>query len=65
MASFITTVRQMNELFQWPKCLTKKWPKCFCEKKTGREPQFGNHRLSSSGTDFHYLSLKDQWGSAP
>jgi len=33
MASFITAVRQMNELFQWPKCLTKKWPKCFCEKK--------------------------------
>jgi len=22
----------MTEIFQWPKCLSKKWPKCFSEK---------------------------------
>ena len=31
-ASFITTVRQMTEMFQWPKCLSKKWPKCLRKK---------------------------------
>jgi len=31
MASFNTTLRQMIEMFQWPKCLSKKWPKCFNE----------------------------------
>jgi len=33
MVSFNTTVRQMTEMFQWPKCLSKKWPKCFSGKK--------------------------------
>jgi len=33
MVSFDTTVRQMTEMFQCPKCLSKKWPKCFSEKK--------------------------------
>jgi len=33
MASFNTTMRQMTEMFQWPKCLRKKWPKCLSEKK--------------------------------
>jgi len=33
MASFNTTVRQMTEMFQLSKCLSKKWPKCLSEKK--------------------------------
>jgi len=33
MASFDTTVRQMTEMFQWAKYLSKKWPKCLIEKK--------------------------------
>jgi len=33
MASFNTIVRQMTEMFQWPKCLSKKLPKCLSEKK--------------------------------
>jgi len=33
MAGFNTAVRQMIEMFQWPKCLCKKWPKYFNEKK--------------------------------
>jgi len=40
-ASFNTTVRQMTEMFQWPKCLNeiwpkylnKIWPKCLSERK--------------------------------
>ena len=32
--SFNTTVRQMTEIFQWPKCLSKKWSKCLSAKKT-------------------------------
>jgi len=35
MASFNTTVRQMTEIFRWPKCLSRKWPKYLSEKKTG------------------------------
>jgi len=34
MASFNTTVRQMTEMFQCPKCLSKKWPNYFSEEKT-------------------------------
>jgi len=33
MASFDTTVRQMTEMFQWAKYLSKKWPKCLIERK--------------------------------
>jgi len=32
-ASFNTTVIQMTEMSQWPKCLNQKWPKCLNEKK--------------------------------
>jgi len=35
MASFNTTVRQMTEMFQWPKCRSKKMTKCISEKKAG------------------------------
>jgi len=31
--SFNTTVRQMTEMFQWPKQFSKKWPKWLNEKK--------------------------------
>jgi len=31
-ASFDTTVRQMTEMSQWPKCHSKKWPKCLSDK---------------------------------
>jgi len=34
MVTFNTTVRQMTEMFQWPKCLSKKWAKYFSGKKT-------------------------------
>jgi len=34
MVSFNTTVRQMTERFQWPKCLHKNLPKFFSEKKS-------------------------------
>jgi len=30
--SFNTTVRQMTEMFQWPKCLHKNLPKLYSEK---------------------------------
>jgi len=30
MVGFNTTVS--TEMFQWPKCLSKKWPKCLSEK---------------------------------
>jgi len=33
MASFNTTVRQMTEMSQRPKCLNKKWPKRLSEIK--------------------------------
>jgi len=33
-ASFNTTVRQMTEKSQWPKCLGKKWQKCLSEKSS-------------------------------
>jgi len=32
-ASFDTTVRQMTEISQWPKCLSKKWPKYLSQRK--------------------------------
>jgi len=32
MASFDTTVRQMTEISQWPKCLSKKMTK-MCKRK--------------------------------
>ena len=43
---FNTTVRQMTEMFQWQKCLSKKWPKCLNERKrfeslTRWEPAYG------------------------
>jgi len=31
-ASFNVTVRQMTEISQWPKCLSKNLPKCLSEK---------------------------------
>jgi len=36
MVSFNTSVRQMTEMFQWPKCLSKKRLKCFREHFTVR-----------------------------
>jgi len=32
-ASCNTTVRQITEVLQWPKCISKKWPKCLNDKK--------------------------------
>jgi len=34
MAAFNTAVKQMTEMLQCPKCLSKKWPKCFSEKNS-------------------------------
>jgi len=39
--SFNTTVRQMTEMSQWPKCLSNKWTKCLSEK----------HRSASNSRD--------------
>ena len=33
MVSFNKAVRQMTEMFEWPKYLSENWPKCFSEKK--------------------------------
>jgi len=33
MVSFNKSVSKMTEMFQWPKCFSKKWTKCFSEKK--------------------------------
>jgi len=32
MVSFNTVVRQMTEMSEWRKCLSKIWPKCLSEK---------------------------------
>jgi len=34
IASFNTTVRQMTEMSQRPRCPSKKWPKCLSETKS-------------------------------
>ena len=39
-ARFNTAVRQMTEMFQWPKFLSQKWPKCSSEKKQAWRPWF-------------------------
>jgi len=46
MASFTTTVRQMAEMSQWPKCLSKKWPKRLSEKKTAFNQGTGTNEWS-------------------
>jgi len=35
MVTFNITVKQMTEMFHWPKYLSKKWLKCLGVKKTG------------------------------
>jgi len=43
-ASVTATVRQMTEIFQWSKCLSKKWPKCLIAKNK----QVGSFRINQS-----------------
>jgi len=33
MVSFDAIVRQMTEMFQWPKCYSKKWPNVTAKKQ--------------------------------
>jgi len=54
--SFNRTVRQMIEMSQWPKCLSKKWPKCLSDKNRCRNNVF-NARVQKCG---RALTPRDQ-----
>ena len=45
MVSFNTAVRQMTDMFQWPKCLRKKKPRLQVPSFIGMEMPFANLAL--------------------
>jgi len=54
MASFNTSVRQMTEMFQLQKRLSKKWPEMF-QRKKNRPPTFiqWDHSRTKCGKKTH------------
>jgi len=48
--SFNTTVRQMTEMSQWPKCLSNKWPKCLSDQNVSA---INDRNVSAKNTGLH------------
>jgi len=61
-ANFNTAVRQMAEMFQWPKCLSKNGPKYLSEKKyssvVSLQSRFHPSLIKSMDDIFVLVSIK-------
>jgi len=58
VTSFNLSVRQMTEMFQRPKCLSKKWPKCLSEKNRtivlrNKQTTIGMTNICGSLSSYH------------